>query len=416
MWVPNVESFEDAAALDRAQLQIVLDSGRPEQRVWAIWALALRTGGQVGAIGGRAPDAGARRTLAVVLAGHGEVSALIELATRDPDVYVRETAMQLVTRLAAGGAIKKDVVEGALEQDPAIRVAALGAIGRGAPKFLVSIAHRLLRDPNIEIAGEAFEALLRLETTEGRDAARVWLLRRPDPWSFVARWLRAGDMLGLADAMADSAMTIRGRVLEQLRAPPWEVVQLLVGKDLELLRAVLGRTDIAIPSAVLARAILRGAHAGFAQRLVQQLATAGDGRALLDSLRAAIAAELDGGRLRTLWARVRRYADAVEISERGALLDDIVNTHPVEQLLGLENAVARWVAEYEAPPDLLLLIDELRPYCEQLRERLQLAGADRPRPGRARLGAAAARPRDDHESYRDLVDLIAALDRLRANI
>ncbi|MBA2541599.1 MAG: hypothetical protein H0V17_18290, partial [Deltaproteobacteria bacterium] len=79
MWVPNVESFEDAAALDREQLQIVLDAGRPEQRVWAIWALALRSGGQVGAMAGRSPDAGVRRTLAVVLAGHGETRALIDL-------------------------------------------------------------------------------------------------------------------------------------------------------------------------------------------------------------------------------------------------------------------------------------------------------------------------------------------------
>lgn len=407
----TVDSFEEARALGRDQLVQLLASPRPEQRVWAIWALGLRDDGRVEA--GDQADAGVRRTMAVVLAGHGEVAALLELATKDPDVHVRETAMQLVTRLAAGGAVPRGVVEELLDRDPAIRIAALGAIGPGAPQFLISIAHRMLQDPDAEIAGEAFEALLRLDTREGRDAARVWLAGRPDPWTFVTRWLRAGDMRSLAEATSTTAMDVRGRVLAQLRAPPWDVVELLVGQDLELLRAALGRIDIAIPATVLARTILRRAHHGFARRLVEVLATAGTGRALVAELRAAIAAELDADRLRTLWERVRRYADAIELPERRELLDDIINTHPVEQLLGLEHAVSRWVALYEAPPELLPMVDELRRHCEQVREHLMLAGADRPPAGRRpQLGGPGARVHDDHAAYRDLVDLIAALDRL----
>ena len=409
MWIPNIESFEEAAALTREQLQIVLDAGRPEQRVWAIWALALRSDGRTGSMAGRAPDAGARRALAVVLAGHGETAALIQLATNDPDVFVRETAMQLVTRLAAGGAIGRDVIEEGLARDPAIRIAALGAIGKGAPQFLISIAHRLLLDSDPEIAGEAFEALLRLDTREGRDAARVWMLRRPKPWTLVFRWLRAGDVYGLAEAASGSPMTVRGRVLEQLRAPAWEAVQLLVGKDLELLWVVLSRDDIAIPSTVLAHAILRNAHAGFAQRLVQQLALAGNGEALLADLRAAMHAAAPD--LRGLWRRVRRYADAIEIEDRHAVLDEIADAHPVEQLLGLENAVSRWSAERDAPPELRHVVDELQPHCEQVRERMQLAGHDRP-PANPR---AQAGRQDSYAAYRDIVDLIAALHRLKAS-
>ncbi len=414
MWVPNVESFEDAVALDREQLQIVLDAGRPEQRMWAIWALALRSGGKTGAIAGRAPDAGARRALAIVLAGHGETKALLDLATGDPDVHVRETAMQLVTRLSTGGAIARAVVEEALANDDSIRIATLGAIGKDAPQFLISIAHRLLRDPDPDVAGEAFEALLRLETREGRDAARVWLSNQPEPWTLVSRWLRAGDMFGLAEAMSGASLTTRGRVLEKLRAPPWEVVQRLVGKDLELLRAVLGREDIAIPSSVLARAILGHAHHGFTRRLADQLALAGHGGRLLADLRAAIASSSPPD-LRTLWQRVRRYADAIEIEDRHAVLEDIINTHPVEQLLGLENAVARWSAEREAPPELLHVIDELRRYLDQLRESMQLAGHDRRPAGAARLGnAGGPSPHANYAAYRDVVDLIAALDRITA--
>jgi hypothetical protein len=40
----SIEAFEQAAKLDTAALRLLLASSRPEQRVWAIWALALRTG------------------------------------------------------------------------------------------------------------------------------------------------------------------------------------------------------------------------------------------------------------------------------------------------------------------------------------------------------------------------------------
>ncbi|MBA2543013.1 MAG: hypothetical protein H0V17_25455, partial [Deltaproteobacteria bacterium] len=102
---------------------------------------------------------------------------------------------------------------------------------------------------------------------------------------------------------------------------------------------------------------------------------------------------------------------------RHAVLDDIADAHPVEQLLGLENAVARWSVERDAAPELRPLLSELAPYCEHLRERMQLAGHDRPRAGRPRLAYDSdATPRDDHAAYRDIVELISALGRLTASI
>ncbi|MDQ3297941.1 MAG: hypothetical protein M3619_15235, partial [Myxococcota bacterium] len=70
----DITSFEHALGLEHAVLQQTLEQGRPEQRVWAIWALALRAGeAAVGAATrvAREPDAGVRRTLAVMLAGRG---------------------------------------------------------------------------------------------------------------------------------------------------------------------------------------------------------------------------------------------------------------------------------------------------------------------------------------------------------
>src|SRR5215207_4972798 len=101
-----MESFEEVAELDTRALRELFAAGRAEQRMWAIWALALRTGGIIGVAGAAGdPDAGVRRTIAVMLAGHGEHDMLIALARQDRAPAVRESAMQLVTRLASQGVI-----------------------------------------------------------------------------------------------------------------------------------------------------------------------------------------------------------------------------------------------------------------------------------------------------------------------
>src|SRR6478609_8740317 len=82
----GLDSFDDVRSLTEPELQALLDSGRPEQRVWAIWALAMRSGdsGQtakvpdLGAL--QEPDAAVRRHLAVVLAGAGQYDLLVALA------------------------------------------------------------------------------------------------------------------------------------------------------------------------------------------------------------------------------------------------------------------------------------------------------------------------------------------------
>src|SRR5258706_5245891 len=96
-----IEKFEDVRELGEPELRELLEHGRPEERVWAIWALALRSSDHVATLARREePDAGVRRNLAVLLAGHGELDLLVALARRDPAPEVRAAAMQLVARLA----------------------------------------------------------------------------------------------------------------------------------------------------------------------------------------------------------------------------------------------------------------------------------------------------------------------------
>ena len=188
-------SFEDVRELGDSELRALLDRGRPEERVWAIWALALRSGGSdVGELAARAePDAGVRRNLAIVLAGHGHLELLVALAHKDPAPEVRGAAMALVARLAMDGKLPPTLVEERAATDaPEVRTAILGTIFGSAPGWLADIAERMLddRDPNIRY--EAFEALVRAgrvdvalsvarRDSRARSAPHTHALERPRP-------------------------------------------------------------------------------------------------------------------------------------------------------------------------------------------------------------------------------------------
>lgn len=194
----SIESFEDAARLDPPALRRLLESPRPEQRIWAIWALALRARGEIAELARRTasePSPGVRRALAVVLAGHGEAARLVGLARHDPDPAVRASAAQLVTRLAAGGAIDPAIVIEAAAREPASAPAILAAIDARAPEALAQLAAHLLEAGDEEVQLEAFEALLRVDTPATRARAIAWLRGAPDPLAIEAcrRWARAAD-------------------------------------------------------------------------------------------------------------------------------------------------------------------------------------------------------------------------------
>jgi hypothetical protein len=359
----RVESFEEVSALPSAQLEQLLERGRPEQRLWAIWTLALRTGdGSVALRVEHEPDAGVRRTLAVILAGHGNTQLLVALARHDPELVVRATAFHLATRLAAGGALDLSVVLDARTREPAIRIAVLGAVEPGAPQPLATFAHDQLACGVAEVELEAFEALLRLGGADERAVARAWLLRQTDIVPGCDRWQRVAGVQSLAELFAPADQAVRARVLRSLRAPPWSAATLLVGDSLDLLREALARRDIAVPTSVLARGVIRGGHRLIAEQLAVRLASAVAGRELFADLRAAIEVDDARERLADLLARARRYAEAFDITDGAAVLDELARLHPVEQLIGLDNALRRWLPA-ETGADWLVLLAEVRRYC-----------------------------------------------------
>jgi hypothetical protein len=271
-----MESFEDVARLDAEALRALFRRGRPEQRIWAIWALALKTGGLVGVAdpGSGDPDAGVRRTMAVMLAGHGEHEMLIELARRDPVRAVRESAMQLVTRLATQGVIDPEIVLEAARVDAGVHLAILAGIGKDAPAFLVELAASFLRDDDVELQVEAFEALMRTESTDVCRRALAWLeTLSPDRARAACLRLRtiAGDY-AFACELARASRKLRTIALLVLGEPSWATVELLIGDDLEMLVEVARKGIAEVPIEALARAALDGQATPLVEQLASDLA------------------------------------------------------------------------------------------------------------------------------------------------
>jgi hypothetical protein len=262
-----IDSFEAVRRLGDAELRALLDSGRPEQRVWAIWALAMRSVSNVGMlVVHEDPDPGVRRNLAVVLAGHGEHDLLVALAHRDPAPEVRAAAMQLVARLAIDGSLPDSfVTERALADSAEVKIAVLGTVFEDAPEWLRELAQRLLADRDSDVRYESFEALVRVGEI---DAALMWLEELPEMEARLAlmRWSARGNARACAERLAGSSRRLRRLLIESVRAPTWKDLSPAIGADPTLLRALLQR-DVAqlerVPLEPLVRATIDDERGGW---------------------------------------------------------------------------------------------------------------------------------------------------------
>ncbi|HUS28534.1 MAG TPA: hypothetical protein VMZ53_08495 [Kofleriaceae bacterium] len=259
----GLDSFDDVRTLADEELRALLESGRPEQRVWAMWALALRSAhvNDIVDLGTRRePDAGVRRNLAVVLAGHGQIDLLVALAKRDPAPEVRAAAMQLVSRLAIDGKVPALLVTERVASDATeVRIAVLGTIFENAPPWLIEVAERLLEDRDNEVRYEAFEAMLRV----GRELqALMWLEEAPEAEARLAlmRWSSRGRTRECALALAKASRRLRRLLVESVRLASWRDLEPAIGEDITLVRAVARRNPNVfdeMPLAALMRATLR---------------------------------------------------------------------------------------------------------------------------------------------------------------
>jgi hypothetical protein len=263
------ETFDEVAGLGDADLRELLERGRPEQRVWAIWALALRSSDDVKELARQSqPDPGVRRTLAVVLAGHGELDLLVALARRDPAPEVRATAMHLVARLALDGTLPASLVqERAAAEGPEVRIAILGAIVAGTTAWLTELAITMLQDRDGDVRYEAFEALIRADAPSH---ALAWLEELPEAEArlVLMRWTAhtpggtptVDRVRACAQLLATASRRVRRLLVESVRVATWRDLAPAIGDEPSLIKAFLrqGHHAIAeIPTATLLAAQLR---------------------------------------------------------------------------------------------------------------------------------------------------------------
>jgi hypothetical protein len=93
--------------------------------------------------------------------------------------------------------------------------------------------------------------------------------------------------------------------------------------------------------------------------------------------------------LADLSGRALRFVRAREITGGEEVLAELAHLHPVEQVVGLENALTRWVDD-PAASALHGVLPELRAYCEHRVEELQAAAAAAWRRARQRVPALPA--------------------------
>lgn len=273
--MPAIDSFEDVRGLTEGELRALLERGRPEERVWAIWALALRSA-DVGELGARAePDAGVRRNLAIVLAGHGQVDLLVALAKRDPAPEVRAAAMQLVARFAIAGKLPHALVAERVAADRSeVRIAVLGTLFAGGPRWLVEIAENLLEDRDTDVRYEAFEALARTGVTE---RALMWLEEAPEAEArlVLLRWSARGNTRACAETLAGASRRMRRLLIESVRLPTWHDLAPAVGDEPALFRALARRHPAVfdeMPLGALMAATLREPNAAWLAMVRDRLA------------------------------------------------------------------------------------------------------------------------------------------------
>jgi hypothetical protein len=270
-----IDSFDDVRGLTEPELRALLERGTAEERLWALWALALRSTSNVDALAQRAspqagptlrssplsePSPGVRRNFAVVLAGHGHYDLLVALAKRDPAPLVRAAAMQLIARIALDGKLPTAIVRERVASDVGeVKVAVLGTIFDGAPAWLVELAEQLLEDREGDVRYEAFEALVRC----GHDArARMWLEEAPEAETrmALARWTANGAVRPAADVLVSASRRLRRLLIESVRVATWHDLAPVVAAEPTLLRAVASRVPHVldeIPLVILVRVTLR---------------------------------------------------------------------------------------------------------------------------------------------------------------
>ena len=212
----KVEAFEALANCEEGELRGLIREGKPAEKVWAAWQLALVAGREADATLSDAlsdePSPGVRAHWVIVLFSHGESELVAVLAEHDPSVLVRETAARYLAPTA-----------GRAESFP-IHPALAACLGDTAPRVRQTVVRHLAEEPGEEL----FSRVLRLSgdgDAQVRMAALEYVLGR-----------HATERTHIAPYSADPDVHVRRRAVEALVAieadgKGWAIERLLIEED-----------------------------------------------------------------------------------------------------------------------------------------------------------------------------------------
>ena len=235
-----MDEFDDTRGLSSEQLYELLETGDAQERVFAIWALGLRSAGAVPMADQLRvePDAGVRRALAVVLAGQGEIDLLVAMCRHDPSVHVRASAVQMVIRFAIAGRIPWSIVTGRLTDAPAVRASVISQVDASSPQELRAAALAGLHDEADLVRREAFETCAKLArvgalaTDVLRDALDQ--MTEGDCVNALSTWFSIESASAIGELLAPAQRAVRERALRMRPFLARTDLAPLLGDDAEL--------------------------------------------------------------------------------------------------------------------------------------------------------------------------------------
>lgn len=161
------EHYDALSDLDEAGLRALLRDGRPAEKVWAAWRLALVAGLSADPALTDAmtdePIAGVRAHWVIVLFSHGEHGLVAVLAEHDPSPLVRETAARYLAPIAGRpGASKLGVTLAACLTDHSSRVrqTTVRHLAHAPGEELLARVHTMVADTDAQVRMAALEYVL----------------------------------------------------------------------------------------------------------------------------------------------------------------------------------------------------------------------------------------------------------------
>jgi hypothetical protein len=160
-----LSGFYQALEQSTVQLRELTVRGDAIERVWAIWALALREGrgahpALLTALESE-PNPGTRSLCVTVLAGFRDLATLRTIAARDPAAIVRETACQALTRIDGHDLATIDLLLFRMDHDaaPQVRAAVVLELPASAPAVAFERCAGRLRDSDVGVRQAAARRL-----------------------------------------------------------------------------------------------------------------------------------------------------------------------------------------------------------------------------------------------------------------